>query len=302
MKKTSKRSTVVGVFQDNAHAQKAVRALKEAGFTEDQIGVVGPHTEGKKAAAGAATGAVAGAGIAALWSLAITFGVLPVIGPILAAGPLAAALISAAGGAAVGGIVGALIGLGIPEHEAKYYQGEVEAGRTLVTVNANGRYDEAWRILHGSGAYNYETAATARAAGQKLEVHEEELHARKRPVEKGEVRVRKEVHTEHRTLDVPVEHEEVVVERRPGSGRAASRDDIRGGEEIRIPVKEEEVQVEKESVIKEDVTVGKRKVRDTEHVGGTVREEEVHVEQKGDVKVRDSGTPKKETGRGRNKR
>src|SRR5262249_13995583 len=149
-----------------------------------------------------------------------------------------------------------------------------------VTVKAGGRYDEAWAILHRLGAYNYETAATTSAAthatagaaaGQRtMKVHEEELHARKQPVEKGEVKVRKEVVTEHKTLDVPVQREEVVVERRPASGRASAAD-IRAGEEVRIPVREEEVRVEKIPVVKEEVTVGKRKVQETEHVGGTVR-------------------------------
>lgn len=171
MAMTSNR-TVVGVFYDAERAREAVRALRQAGFAEDQIGVVSRHSdkdgdygeEGSNAVTGAATGAAAGAGIAALWSLGISFGVLPVIGPILAAGPLAAALISAAGGAAAGGLVGALIGLGLPEEEAQYYEGEFQSGRTLVTVRTNGRYNEAWSILQRHGAYNRETVATTTGA------------------------------------------------------------------------------------------------------------------------------------------
>src|SRR4029079_13207366 len=118
--------------------------------------------------AGAATGAVAGAGLAALWSLGISFGVIPVIGPILAAGPIAAAILSAAGGAAAGGLLGALVGMGIPEEDAKYYEGEIHAGNTLVTVHADGRYDEAWNILLRHGAYNRETSsATASTANAR---------------------------------------------------------------------------------------------------------------------------------------
>src|SRR5207244_8977290 len=81
--------------------------------------------------------------------------------------------------------------------------------------------------------------------GQVMQVREEELHAHKQPVETGEARVRKEVVTEHKTLEVPVSREEVVVERRPVSGQAASSE-IRAGEEVRIPVKEEQVHVEKQ--------------------------------------------------------
>jgi uncharacterized protein (TIGR02271 family) len=301
---TGQRSTVVGVFNNHAEAERAVADLKRAGFREDEISLVGKdekgvtRTEGNKAGTGAATGAAVGAGAAALTSLGITFGIIPVIGPVLALGPLAAALLSAAGGAAAGGLIGALVGLGIPEHEAKYYEGELQSGRFLVTVKAGSRYDEAWGILHRIGAYNYETAAnrkataTGAAGGQTMKLHEEQLHARKEQVETGEVRMRKEVVTEHKTLDVPVTREEVVIERHPVTGQAASAGDIRPGQEVRIPVREEQVRVEKTPVVKEEVTVGKRKVQDTEHVGGTVRKEEVRVEQQGDVDVRTKGTAK----------
>ena len=118
-----------------------------------------------------------------------------------------------------------------------------------------------------------------------MQVREEELHAHKQPVETGEARVRKEVVTEHKTLEVPVSREEVVVERRPVSGQAASSE-IRAGEEVRIPVKEEQVHVEKQPVVKEEVKVGKRKVQDTQKVEGTVRKEQVKIEREGDVDVR----------------
>lgn len=75
-----------------------------------------------------------------------------------------------------------------------------------------------------------------------MQVHEEQLRARKRPVETGAVRVRKDVVTEQQTIQVPVTREEVVIERRPASG-TASAGDIRSGEEIRVPVKEERVNV-----------------------------------------------------------
>jgi uncharacterized protein (TIGR02271 family) len=262
-------------------------------------------------------------------------------------------LASAAGGAAVAGIVGALIGLGIPEEEARYYEGEVKAGRTLVTVKADNRYAEAEAILRRYGAYDMQTrgAATAQttakateqhyaqtsmpkptvqttgsqyglsavcetttpatgkafaqAAGtgaKKIQVREEELHAHKQPVEAGEVRVRKEVVTEHKTLEVPVKREEVVIERHPVSGQRVASSDIRPGEEIRIPVKEEQVNVEKQAVVKEEVRVGKREVQDTEKVSGTVRKEQVKVEQEGDVKVQGSNVDVKDAGRGKGKR
>jgi uncharacterized protein (TIGR02271 family) len=129
----------------------------------------------------------------------------------------------------------------------------------------------------------YESARTAE--GARIEVREEELQAHKQLVEAGEVRVRKEVVTEHRTLEVPVQREEVVIERQAPTGEPAASD-IRPGEEIRIPVRKEQVSVEKRPVVKEEVTVGKRVVQGTEQVGGEVRREEVRVEREGDVDVR----------------
>jgi len=307
--KSAHRTTAVGVFHSHEDAAKAVAELKRVGFREDEISLVGKNEDGEvqgnKAAVGAATGAAVGAGAAALASLGMTFGVIPIIGPVLAVGPLAATLISAASGAAAVGLAGGLIGMGLEEGEAKYYEGEVHAGRYLVTVNAQARYDEAWTILHRFGAYNHETAATSATAkgatgyagtttGEgSMKLHEEQLRATKHPVETGEVRVRKEVVTEHKTLDVPVTREEVVVERRAVGDRTATSADIRPGEEVRIPVREEKVSVDKQAVVKEEVNVSKRKVQDTEHVGGTVRKEEVHIEQEGDVDVRTKGGAKK---------
>jgi uncharacterized protein (TIGR02271 family) len=319
---TSQRTTVVGVFKDRRQAQLAVEELKHVGFTDSQIGVIsrdGDDTtstttedSGSHAAKGAATGAAAGAGVGALWALGIAAGILPAIGPIIAGGVLTAVLASAAGGAAVAGIVGALIGLGIPEDEAEYYEGEVMEGRTLVTVTAGNRVSDVKAIIERHGGYDSSsqrttdattstknktkrsaTTGTTAGSGQSIKVHEEQLHAHKQPVKTGEVKVRKEVTTEQKTIPVSVSREEVVVERHPVSGTACSSD-IRSGEEIRIPVMEEQVKVDKDTVVKEEVTVGKRKKQDTEQVSGTVRKEHVKVEREGDVDVNERSTSKKD--------
>ena len=140
------KATTVGVFSTHEAADRAIADLKRSGYRDDQIGLVGQDARGKtvkqdgaghnRAGEGAAIGAATGAGALALGSLAVSFGIIPVIGPILAVGPLAAALISAAGGAAGAGIAGALVGWGIPDEDAKYYEGEVKAGRFLVTVDS----------------------------------------------------------------------------------------------------------------------------------------------------------------------
>jgi uncharacterized protein (TIGR02271 family) len=263
-------------------------------------------------AGGAVTGAVAGASVGGLVGLGILAGVIPVLGPVIAGGTLAVLLANAAGGAAIAGLVGALVGLGIPEEEAKHYEGELKAGRTIVTVKGlNGRYDEALAILLRYGAYNKQTpraaiaspAALSQGAGrtttgakvegaQTMQLREEELHARKQQVQTGEVRVRKEVVTENKTLEVPVRREEVVIERHPVAAHGVSGAGFGPGAEIRIPVKEEQVHVVKETVVKEEVKVGKRQVQETEHVGGTVRKEQVRVEREGNVEVRDTDAPK----------
>jgi len=324
------RSTIVGVFEDRRKADDAVSELMKAGFRKDQIGVAmrdadaragsdaTDATDDSHAGTGAVAGAVTGLGLGALAGLGVLAGVIPAIGPAIAAGTLGVVLSNAAAGAGIAGLVGALIGAGVPEHEARYYHQEFEAGRTIVTVHADGRADEAMAILRRFGAYDMNTrsattasteraaacatttmphtAATAHtktAAGDTIQVKEERLHAEKRPVEAGEVSVRKEVHTETKTLEVPVQREEVVIERNPVHGRAATEGvasgDIREGEEIRIPVREEEVSVSKQPVVTEEVKIGKRVVQDTEHVSGQVRKEEVKVERKGDVNVKGSG-------------
>ena len=166
--------------------------------------------------------------------------------------------------------------------------GGSESDRTTVTVRAEGRYDEATALLRRHGAYDMRTTAHASRTAdgaERIQLREEELQAHKQSVETGAVRVRKEVVTEHRTIEVPVQREEIVIERHAPTGEPGASD-LRPGEEIRIPVRKEQVTVEKRPVVKEEVTVGKRVVEGTERVGGEVRKEEVRIEREGDVDVR----------------
>src|SRR4051794_17608642 len=144
---SSKSKVVVAAFENRADAEQAVADLHRAGFRDSQIGIVSREKArrgGKKndetyAEEGAATGAIAGAGVGALVGLGILSGVIPAIGPAIAGGTLGVILANAAGGAAIAGIAGALIGFGIPEDEAKYYERELKAGRTIVTVKGTTR-------------------------------------------------------------------------------------------------------------------------------------------------------------------
>jgi len=314
------RTTVVGAFEHRRDAEKAVDDLHRAGFKDDQIGIAardGDRVEGgtaiegteSHAGSGAAGGLVTGGVVGGILG-ALAAGLIPGIGPIVAGGILAGVLGGAAVGAAAGGLLGALVGMGVPEEEAHHYNREFEAGRTIVTVKADGRASEARSILQRYGVLEYgaQGATTtvrddvstprrpATAAnldtdrGRTVELREEELRARKEMVETGAVELGKEVVSEQRTLDVPVTREEVVVERHPVQGRPSDRP-IGAGETIEIPVREEHVELEKQAVVYEEVEVGKRQVQDTERVSGTVRREEARVEREGDVTVREaSGT------------
>jgi uncharacterized protein (TIGR02271 family) len=314
MNARSGQSTIVGVFNDRAQAQQAINELKRAGFTDDQIGVT--TREGKietvtdadsgdtYGAEGAVAGIATGAGMGALWGLGILSGLLPGIGPAIAGGTLAALLSSAAAGAAAAGLAGALIGMGMSKEDAEFYESEFKAGRTIVTLHPGSRATEALAIIRRYGGYERSTAAETRCSttgsgkmsgscstgtGERtVQAVEEQLHVNKDRKQVGEVTVRKEVHTEHKTIEVPVEREEVVIERHAVSGRAATGVNALGeGQQIRIPVSEEQVEVNKSAVVKEEVTVGKRKVKDTEKVSADLRKEEIKVERDGDVRVKD---------------
>jgi hypothetical protein len=161
------RQTVAASFEDRDDAERAINALKAAGFAGNQIGVAlrdrtaqGQLVEdtGTKAGAGAASGALGGGLLGGLVGFLVGAGALaiPGIGPVVAGGVLASSFGLAGGtavagagiGAAAGGLVGALVGLGIPEDEAKYFESGFRSGRTLVTVNAGaGRASEAVDIL-----------------------------------------------------------------------------------------------------------------------------------------------------------
>ena len=105
-------------------------------------------------------------------------------------------------------------------------------------------------------------------------------------IQRGEVRLRKEVVTENQTVEVPVTREELVIERTTPSGDArANAGEIGTDEEIRVPLSEERARVEKQPVVNEEVRVGKRAVQNTERVSQDVRHEELRVDKDGDVEV-----------------
>lgn len=314
MTDAAKGSTVVGVFEDRERAREAIEALKEDGFSGDAISILSPDKQatqtiaqdtGTHAGSGAATGAVTGGLLGGIggWLVGIGALAIPGVGPFIAAGAFATALGGAAIGAGVGAIAGALVGMGVPEEHARYYEGEAKAGKTLVTVRADKRYDDAQRILRDHGAYDIESrdrapvatgnpilhsgsAARPAEAGQdRLQLREEELIAHKQSVQTGQVQLGKDVVSEQRTLDVPVTREQVTIERTPVDRRPSDRPIEEREETISVPVHEEQVNLQKRAVVYEEVGIGKHGVQETEHVSDTVRREEARIEREGDVDV-----------------
>ena len=148
-----------------AQATTIVDQLKTAGFSKNDISVLFPdktgtrdfaHEQHTKAPEGAATGAGTGGvlGGALGWLVGIGALAIPGLGPFIAAGPIMAALSGAAAGAALGGLTGALIGMGIPEYEAKRYEGKVKAGNMLISVHTedSAERDRAKAIFERAGA------------------------------------------------------------------------------------------------------------------------------------------------------
>jgi hypothetical protein len=157
-------------------AEAIVNRLKEAGFSNNSISVLLPdkggtrdfaHEQNTKLPEGAATGGVAGMGAGAVlgWLAGIGTLAIPGVGPFIAAGPIMAALGGAAVGGATGGIIGALVGMGIPEYEAKLYDGKIRGGAALISVHTDNS-DEvkvAKEIYEAAGAEDIKSTSEASA-------------------------------------------------------------------------------------------------------------------------------------------
>ena len=170
------RDYVIGVFEDGRAARDAIHALKDAGFRGDDISVLLPEQEpgrqfetetGVATTTGATTGALTGGvlGGVAGWLIGIGALAIPGVGPFIAAGPIMAALAGAGIGGSVGGVTGGLIGLGLPEYEAKRYDGRISRGDILISVHAENSDAEkrAKQILEDTGAEDISSTGEARS-------------------------------------------------------------------------------------------------------------------------------------------
>ena len=159
------KTSVLCITKTEAQAARIVDRLKTAAFSNNDISVLFPdkrgtkdfaHEQHTKAPEGATTGGVTGGvlGGALGWLVGIGALAIPGVGPFIAAGPIMAALGGAALGGAAGGIVGALIGLGIPEYEAKRYEGKIKSGGILISVHTENsdQVKQAKEIFKQEGA------------------------------------------------------------------------------------------------------------------------------------------------------
>jgi uncharacterized protein (TIGR02271 family) len=309
---TRTSSTIVGYFDNFSDAQDAVDNLKDAGFTASQIGFARrSYNDAESHGAGRTATAKAGAAGESVWDKVKNFfegGSVEPYADEKSRGDFANREVSETGsGYAQSGANNdsyeygdddfreSLSGLSVPEQQSRYFSqrfGSSESG-AVVTVTAPGREEEAERILEKAGAdlgnnaanYDYSSNAGAGARGEtgaaglrNIQLLGEVLRVHKDRVNRGEVRIRKDIITEQQTVQVPVTREELVVERMPVSGETAAQGQIGQDREIRIPLTEERAAVDKETVVREQVAVGKRAVENVRNVGGEVRREELVVE------------------------
>ncbi len=160
-----KNTAVFGIYKTRSQAEQAVDSLMAAGYTNNDISVLLPdttsskefaHEKNTKAPEGATTGVATGGVVGGTLGLLAGIGALaiPGVGPLIAAGPIMGALAGLGVGGAVGGLIGALVGMGIPEYEAKRYEGRIKEGGILLSVHCDSS-DEVSRakdILKQTGA------------------------------------------------------------------------------------------------------------------------------------------------------
>ena len=177
-----KNTAVFGIYATRNGVEGAVDALKAAGFRNTDISVLFPENVGTKdfaaekntkapegATTGAGTGVVLGGALG--WLAGIGALAIPGVGPFIAAGPIMAALAGAGAGGVVGGLTGALVGMGIPEYEAKRYEGRVKKGGILLSVHSD---DSNWtkkakEILEQTGAEDVSSTGEASADFSKTD-------------------------------------------------------------------------------------------------------------------------------------
>lgn len=172
----AKNKSVFGIYISRSAVESAITHFREAGFASTDVSVLLPENLGSKelgthkatkapkgTAAGATSGAVIGGALG--WLVGMGALAIPGLGPFIAAGPIMAALAGVGVGGAVGGFTGALIGLGVPEYEAKRYEGRLQKGGILLSVHCDTseEIDRAKEVLKRTGAEDISTTSESEA-------------------------------------------------------------------------------------------------------------------------------------------
>lgn len=181
-----KNTAVFGIYKNSMAAERAVDTILAAGFSNNDISVLLPdnesskqfaHEKNTKAPEGTTTGVAAGGVLGGTLGVLAGIGTLaiPGVGPFIAAGPIMAGLAGLGVGGAVGGLIGALVGMGIPEYEAKRYEGRVKDGGVLLSVHCDGAHEiaRAKDLLKQTGAEDISSAGEKEVSthGTETEIH-----------------------------------------------------------------------------------------------------------------------------------
>ena len=251
---TASKNQVVGFFDNYSDAEYAIRDFKKAGVPADCIGI-GTDQNGNDAQS------VDGTQHEGFWRKVTDF------------------------------FEGKDHSVDVSERNSQL---ETGSARVLVSISAltPEQRNECEHILRAHGA-NFEANIDQNAGskpdglegGQRIQLLSEVLRVRKERVSKAEVRFRKEVVTENQTVDVPVTREELVIERMPAQAGTPAFEAIGSNEEIRVPLSEEKVRVEKKPMVKEEVRVGKKKVQELRQVNEQLKREELHVDREDEANV-----------------
>lgn len=182
-------TSVYGIYATRQDAEVAIDSMRASGFSAEDISVLFPDNEGtkdighekhtkapEKAAAGAAIAGIAGGAIG--WLVGVGALAIPGVGPFLAAGPIMAALAGLGAGSVVGGLAGALVGMGIPEYEAKRYEGRIRNGGILVSVHCDSdiMIGRAKEMMRHTGAEDIAAADEGKVSGNAGESPREHVH------------------------------------------------------------------------------------------------------------------------------
>ncbi len=186
-----KNTAVFGIYKSRMQAESAVDKIAAAGFTYNDISVLLPdsqsskdfaHEKNTKAPEGTTTGATTGGIVGGTLGLLAGIGALaiPGLGPFIAAGPIMGALAGAGAGGAVGGLIGALVGMGIPEYEAKRYEGRVKDGGVLLSVHCetSEEIDRAKDLLKHTGAEDVSSAGEKSVSSHHVQTDPPRTEAR----------------------------------------------------------------------------------------------------------------------------